>query len=81
MREVGAFEAKNTLESLLDLVATGQEVVITRRGRPVARLVPHDGSMDREKAHQAIADIISLRRGKTLGSANTLRNLIAEGRM
>ena len=38
MRTIGAFEAKNTLGSLLDLVERGEEVVITRRGRPVARI-------------------------------------------
>lgn len=40
MREIGAFEAKNKLSSLLDEVERGEEVVITRRGKPVARLVP-----------------------------------------
>ena len=40
MREIGAFEAKNTLGTLLDLVEKGEEVVITRRGKRVARLVP-----------------------------------------
>ncbi len=39
MREIGAFEAKNTLGTLLDRVEHGEEIVITRRGRPVARLV------------------------------------------
>jgi len=40
MREIGAFEAKNTLGSLLDLVQKGEEVVITRDGKPVTRLIP-----------------------------------------
>jgi prevent-host-death family protein len=39
MQEIGAFEAKNTLGALLDRVEHGEEIVITRRGRPVARLV------------------------------------------
>lgn len=39
MREVGAFKAKNTLGTLLDEVEAGDEIVITRRGKPVARLV------------------------------------------
>jgi prevent-host-death family protein len=39
MREVGALEAKNTFGTLLDWVAHGEEVLITRRGKPVARLV------------------------------------------
>ena len=40
--EIGAFEAKNKLGTLLDWVEAGDEVLITRRGRPVARLVPID---------------------------------------
>ena len=40
MREVGAFEAKNKLGQLLDMVEQGEEVIITRHGRVVARLVP-----------------------------------------
>ncbi len=38
--EVAAFEAKNKLSALLDLVERGEEVTITRHGRLVARLVP-----------------------------------------
>ena len=40
MTEIGAFEAKNRLSELLDQVEKGGEVVITRRGKPVARLIP-----------------------------------------
>jgi prevent-host-death family protein len=40
VREVGAFEAKNKLGQLLDLVERGEEIVITRHGKQVARLVP-----------------------------------------
>jgi prevent-host-death family protein len=39
VREIGAFEAKNTLGTLLDRVEHGEEIVITRRGRPIARLI------------------------------------------
>lgn len=42
MAEIGAFEAKNTLGSLLDRVERGEEITITRHGRAVARLVPND---------------------------------------
>lgn len=35
MLTVGAFEAKTHLSALLDRVAAGEEVVITRRGRPL----------------------------------------------
>jgi prevent-host-death family protein len=39
-RLVGAYEAKTTLSALLDAVEGGETIVITRRGRPVAQLVP-----------------------------------------
>ena len=55
MREVGVFEAKNTLSALLDLVDTGEEVTITRRGKVVARLAPPRGAINREEARAAIA--------------------------
>jgi prevent-host-death family protein len=80
MREIGAFEAKNTLGTLLDLVAGGEEIVITRRGKPVARLVPEAGFVDREKAHQAVAAIIAMRKGVTLGERLSVKELLAEGR-
>lgn len=40
MTEIGAFEAKNKLSELLDRVERGEHVVITRRGKPVAALIP-----------------------------------------
>ena len=49
MREVGAFEAKTHLSALLDEVARGEIIIITRRGRPVARLTAPE-SPDREAA-------------------------------
>ena len=42
MKEIGTIEAKTHLSALLDEVAGGAEVVITRRGVAVARLVPAD---------------------------------------
>lgn len=40
MSEVGVREAKTSLSRLLRRVAAGEEIVITRGGRPAARLVP-----------------------------------------
>ena len=40
MREVGVLEAKTHLSSLLEAVAAGEEILITRHGRPLARLTP-----------------------------------------
>lgn len=60
MQEIGAFEAKNTLGALLDRVEQGEEIVITRHGKPVARLVPNEGRVDRSQA-QAAAERIRAR--------------------
>ena len=79
MREVGTFQAKNTLSELLDLVERGGEVVITRRGKRVARLVPDTTPRDRRRARQAAADVISQSRGVTLGGLR-IKELIDEGR-
>ena len=53
MREIGAFEAKNTLGTLLDIVEHGEEVVITRHGKPVARLVPNTNRIDQDQTRAA----------------------------
>jgi prevent-host-death family protein len=42
MRTVAVREARQNLSALLDEVRKGREVVITERGRPVAKLVPFD---------------------------------------
>lgn len=79
MKEVGAFEAKNTLSALLDLVEKGEEVLITRHGKPVARLVRPDGTPDRAKALAAVERIRELAKGQTLGGIS-IRELIEDGR-
>lgn len=40
MAKVGVFEAKTHLTALLDRVDAGEEIIITRRGEPIAKLVP-----------------------------------------
>ena len=79
MREVGAFEAKNKLGTLLDWVEGGEEVLITRRGKAVARLVPAEPGFDRAKARRAADGIIEARRGVTLGGLR-IKDLVNEGR-
>jgi prevent-host-death family protein len=60
MHEIGAFEAKNTLGSLLDRVEKGEEIVISRRGKPVAKLMPLNPGFDREKARAAVQELRKL---------------------
>jgi prevent-host-death family protein len=47
MQTIGVFEAKSRLTALLDAVEKGDEILITRRGKPVARLVPAEPGFDR----------------------------------
>ena len=54
MTKVGAIEAKNKLSELLDRVEKGEEIVVTRHGRPVARLVPMSPGIDRVQAEAAL---------------------------
>jgi len=67
MREIGAFEAKNKLSMLLDCVEQGEEVLITRHGKPIARLVPdqpgHDADRARAAAQRIRARAASLKSG------------------
>lgn len=69
MVTVGAFDAKTHLSSLLNKVAQGEEVLITRRGIPVARLVPAEEA-DRRDVADAIRELRSIREGVSLGDLN-----------
>jgi prevent-host-death family protein len=66
MITVGAFEAKTRLSALLDRVAAGEEIVITRRGKPVARLV-RPAASSRADAKEAAASLKRLSKTTTLG--------------
>ncbi len=80
MKEIGAFEAKTKLGQLLDWVEGGEEVIITRRGRPVARMVPPGSAIvDRERTRAAAQRIRDMRKGVTLGGLAN-KSLINEGR-
>jgi prevent-host-death family protein len=57
MLEIGAFEAKNTFGSLLDRVQRGEEIIITRHGEPVARLVPNVRRIDQNQTCAALQRI------------------------
>jgi prevent-host-death family protein len=57
MNEIGAFEAKNTLGTLLDRVERGEEIVITRHGKAVARLVPNTPRIDDKEVDAAFQRI------------------------
>ena len=77
--EVGVFDAKTHLSALLERVALGETITITRHGRPVAKLSPVAEPPDIERRRSAIEAIIRLSKGNTLGDIS-LRELINEGR-
>lgn len=79
MQYIGAFEAKNTLGSLLDRVEKGEEIVITRHGKPVARMVREDKMRDRQAARNAANAIIACSKGVHLAGLS-IKDLIEEGR-
>ena len=79
MREIGAFEARNKLGTLLDWVADGEEVLITRRGKAVAWLVPAEPGVDRVRARQAADNIRARSVGARLGGLK-IEDLVDEGR-
>ena len=78
MKTIGAFEAKTHLSELLDLVKLGERVTITRRGEPVAMLVPLQEEPALTPA-EAAASLRVLRKDITLGDLE-MRELIDEGR-
>ena len=77
MTEVALYEAKAQLSAIVERVAsTGEEVLITRRGKPMARLVPVD---DKSAIESAITHLLAAREASRPGPG-TLRELIDEGR-
>jgi prevent-host-death family protein len=78
MKTVGTFEAKTHLNELLQRVAKGETIRITRRGVPVARLVPDDEGKKKD-LKKIVAEIRELRKGISLKGL-TVRELIDEGR-
>jgi prevent-host-death family protein len=78
MTTVGAFDAKTHLNALLERVSKGEVIRITRRGVPVAKLVPADFG-DHEDPRDVVRRIRDLRKGTTLGKIS-IKELINEGR-
>jgi prevent-host-death family protein len=74
---VGSFEAKTHLAALIDRAAAGEEVIITRRGKPVARLVAVEPTGD-GGAREAVERLRAMRR-PTLGGVDW-KDLRDEGR-
>jgi prevent-host-death family protein len=77
MESVGAYDAKTHLPRLLEAVAAGESVIITKHGVPVAKLVP--ARQQRPHPGEVIGSLRQARSGVTLGDLS-LADLISEGR-
>lgn len=78
MRQVGSYEAKTHLPRLLDEVARGETITITKHGVPVAVLGPV-GRRSSMTTAEAIAGLRAFREAHPLGGLS-IRDLIDEGR-
>ena len=80
METVGSFEAKTHLPQLLERVAKGEEIIITKHGKPVARLVPVTNAKPKPDVRQVIDELKAFSKGNTLDKHISIRDLIDEGR-
>lgn len=85
MPTVTAFEAKTRFGELLDRVIRGEEIVITRHEKPVARIVP-EGGTNLDRIGRAVADLraarsaMARRRGFKALTDREIRDTVAAGR-
>ncbi len=81
MKSVGTYEAKTHLPRLLSQVEKGASITITRRGKPIAELVPADAA-EKKDVKQVIEEMLNYRdqHGPVLGDDLTVRKMIEEGR-
>jgi len=81
MTTIGFYEARTRLSELLDDVAKGKTVLITRRGKPAALMSPPP-QRKQEDVVQIVKEMLAFRNteGPTLGGYGRLRELIEEGR-
>lgn len=83
MTTVGSFEAKTKLAELLDRVEAGETVMITRRGKAVAKLVPAGVDAEERARRRALIDEIKRKRaGWDRGAkpGSTIPDLVKAGR-
>lgn len=79
MESVGAFEAKTYLSNLLERVAHGESIIITKHGAPIAKLVPYTEDQSKD-LRNVIKEIHQLRACLPRISSARLKKMIEEGR-
>ena len=79
METIGAFEAKTHLAALLDRVAKGETITITRHGVPAAMLVPV-GQAEQKLSHREIVEGMRALRKRVRPGKMSVREMVNEGR-
>jgi prevent-host-death family protein len=78
MRSIGSYELKTHLSEVLDAVEHGQTVVVTRHGKPIARISPN-GNGASPQTRQAVQSLLNFPRTR-LPKGVTISGLIQQGR-
>jgi prevent-host-death family protein len=77
MKSVGIFEGKTHFSALIEAARSGETIIVTKNGEPVAQIGPVGTPPKDDRAAEAIERILSST--ATLGGL-TIRQLIDEGR-
>jgi prevent-host-death family protein len=80
MQTIQASEAKTKFLSILDEVERGATILITRHGKPIARIVP-EAEIDRERVERAFESIREIRKRTKPVSIEEILAMRDEGRM
>jgi prevent-host-death family protein len=74
---IGTFDAKTHLSEMLDEIQKGKDYIITKRGVPIAKLIPYS---EHKKTRREITAELKEIRKRTTGAPFDIRQAIEEGR-
>jgi prevent-host-death family protein len=78
MRSIGSYQLKTHLSEILNAVEHGQTVIVTRHGKPIARIMPNE-TAEQEQTHQVVEALKKFPRTR-LPKGVSIRSLIEAGR-
>ena len=77
MIQIGAFDAKTHFSKIIQKVYAGAEYLVTKNGKPVARILPP--TINKAQTQESISQILNIRKKYKL-SQSGIKQLIKEGR-
>ncbi|HNR88527.1 MAG TPA: type II toxin-antitoxin system prevent-host-death family antitoxin [Spirochaetota bacterium] len=77
-KSIGSFEAKTHLSNLIDNVLKGNDYIITKRGKPVARLIPYTTVENQLSIKEIVIQFDNIR--KSVKGNIKIKEYINEGR-